>query len=135
MLEEHGMTSTNPVVTPDLARNDDDEDGDEANTMEQASGGQESVLGSTQARHRFRYEPSGEVRGKTYKSRPPRRETSVALPVQAETAAKSVRISWVPGPENIADATAKPADRRSLEFFTRITEQFRDPSPVTTLTS
>ena len=36
--------------------------------------------------------------------------------LQAEVAAKRVRISKVPGPENVADANTKPADRRSLEF-------------------
>ena len=34
MLEEHGMTSVNPVVTPALGRNDDDEHEHEANTDE-----------------------------------------------------------------------------------------------------
>ena len=36
--------------------------------------------------------------------------------LQAEIAAKRVRISKVPGPENVADANTKPAHRRSLEF-------------------
>ena len=34
MLDEHGMTSANLVVTPALARNDDDEDNEEASTTE-----------------------------------------------------------------------------------------------------
>ena len=52
--------------------------------------------------------------------------------LQEETASKSVRISKVPGPENVADANTKPADRRSLEFcrlnlgVTEIPKQFRD---------
>ena len=37
--------------------------------------------------------------------------------LQQETANKRVRISKVPGPENVADANTKPADRRSLEFY------------------
>ena len=36
--------------------------------------------------------------------------------LQAETANKNIRISKVPGPENVADADTKPADKRSLEF-------------------
>ena len=36
--------------------------------------------------------------------------------LQAQTGKKNVRISKVPGPENVADANTKPADRRSLEF-------------------
>ena len=36
--------------------------------------------------------------------------------LQAETANKNIRISKVLGPENVADAGTKPADRRSLEF-------------------
>ena len=52
--------------------------------------------------------------------------------LQAETANKNVRISKVPGPENVADANTKPADKRSLEFcrlnmgVTEIPKQFRD---------
>ena len=34
MLDEHGMTSANYVVTPALARNDDDEDDAKASTEE-----------------------------------------------------------------------------------------------------
>ena len=47
--------------------------------------------------------------------------------VAGETASKNV-----PGPENVADANTKPADRRSLEFcrlnigVTEIPKQFRD---------
>ena len=54
------------------------------------------------------------------------------LLLQAETAAKRVRISKVPGPENVADANTKPADKRSLEFYrlsmgvTQIPKKFRD---------
>ena len=54
------------------------------------------------------------------------------LRLQAETAAKRVRISKVPGPEKVADANTKPADRSSLEFcrlrvgVTEILKQFRD---------
>ena len=36
--------------------------------------------------------------------------------LQAETASKNIRISKVPGPENVADANTKPADKRALEF-------------------
>ena len=36
--------------------------------------------------------------------------------LQAETTAKRVRISKVPGPENVADTNTKPTDQRSLEF-------------------
>ena len=52
--------------------------------------------------------------------------------LQAEVAAKRVRISKVPGPENVADANTKPADRRSLEFcrmsmgVSQIPSQLRD---------
>ena len=52
--------------------------------------------------------------------------------LQAETASNNVRIGKVPGPENVADANTKPADKRSLEFFrlnmcvTEIPKQFRD---------
>ena len=52
--------------------------------------------------------------------------------LQAETASKNIRISKVPGPENVADANTKPADKRSLEFcrskmaVTEIPKQFRD---------
>ena len=52
--------------------------------------------------------------------------------LQAETASKNIRISKVPGPENVADAYTKPADKRSLEFcrskmgVTEIPKQFRD---------
>ena len=52
--------------------------------------------------------------------------------LQAETANKRVPIRKVPGPENVADANTKPADRRSLEFcrmskgVARIPKQFRD---------
>ena len=52
--------------------------------------------------------------------------------LQAETANNNVRISKVPGPENVADADTKPADRRSLEFcrskmgVKEIPKQFRD---------
>ena len=52
--------------------------------------------------------------------------------LQAETASKNVRISKVLGPENVADANTKPADKRSLEFcrskmgVTEIPKQFRD---------
>ena len=51
--------------------------------------------------------------------------------LQAETASKNIRISKVPGPENVADANTKPADKRSLEFcrskmgVTEIPKQFR----------
>ena len=54
------------------------------------------------------------------------------LRLRAETANKNVRISEVPGPENVADANTKHADRRSLEFcrlnvsVTEIPKQFRD---------
>ena len=40
ILEEHGMTTLNPVVTPALARNDDDEDEDEASTEDTDIGGE-----------------------------------------------------------------------------------------------
>ena len=52
--------------------------------------------------------------------------------LQAETANKNVRISKVSGPENVADANTKPADRGSPEFcrlnmgVTEIPKQFRD---------
>ena len=52
--------------------------------------------------------------------------------LQAETAAKNVRISKAPGPENVADANTKPADRRALEIcptsmgVTQIQRQFPD---------
>ena len=52
--------------------------------------------------------------------------------LQAETASKNIRISKVPGPENVADANTKPADKRSFEFcrskmgVTEIPKQFRD---------
>ena len=52
--------------------------------------------------------------------------------LQAETGSKNIRISKVPGPENVADANTKPADKRSLEFcrskmgVTEIPKQFRD---------
>ena len=52
--------------------------------------------------------------------------------LQAETASKNIRISKVPGPENMADANTKPADKRSLEFcrsmmgVAEIPKQFRD---------
>ena len=52
--------------------------------------------------------------------------------LQAETTAKRVRINKVPGPENVADANTKLADRRSLEFrrmsmgVTQIPQQFRE---------
>ena len=36
--------------------------------------------------------------------------------LQAETASKNIRVSKVPGLENVADANTKPADKRSLEF-------------------
>ena len=50
--------------------------------------------------------------------------------LQAETASKNIRISKVPGPENVADANTKPADKRSLAFcrskmgVTEIPKQF-----------
>ena len=50
----------------------------------------------------------------------------------AETSNKNIRISKVPGPENVADANKKPADKCSLEFcqskvgVTEIPKQFRD---------
>ena len=52
--------------------------------------------------------------------------------LQQETANKKVRISKVPGPENVADANTKPADRRSLELcrtnmgVTEIPKHLRD---------
>ena len=52
--------------------------------------------------------------------------------LQAETASKNVRISKVPGPENVADANTKTADKRLLEFcrlnvgVAEIPKQFRD---------
>ena len=53
--------------------------------------------------------------------------------LQQETAHKKVRLSEVPGPENVADANTKPTDRRrSLEFcrmsmsVTEIPKQLRD---------
>ena len=52
--------------------------------------------------------------------------------LQAETANKNIRISKVRGPENVADANTKLADKRSLEFcrtkmgVTEIPKQFRD---------
>ena len=52
--------------------------------------------------------------------------------LQAETTNKNVRISNVPGLENVADANTQLADRRSLEFcrlnvgVTEIPKQFRD---------
>ena len=52
--------------------------------------------------------------------------------LQAETASKDIRINKVPGPENVADANTKSADKRSLEFCqskmggTEIPKQFRD---------
>ena len=52
--------------------------------------------------------------------------------LQVETASKNIRISKVPGPEKVADANTKPADKRSLEFcrskmgVTEIPKQFRD---------
>ena len=52
--------------------------------------------------------------------------------LQQETAQKTVRISKVPGPENVADANTKPADKRALEFcrtnmgITEIPKQLRD---------
>ena len=55
-----------------------------------------------------------------------------AISLVAETASKNIRISKVPGPENVADANTKLADKRSLEFcrskmgVTEIPKQFRD---------
>ena len=52
--------------------------------------------------------------------------------LQAETENKNVRISKVPGPEKVAVANTKPADKRWLEFcrlnmgVTEIPKQFRD---------
>ena len=52
--------------------------------------------------------------------------------LQAETAAKRVRISKRSGPRNVADAITRLADRRSLELrrmsmgVTQIPKQFRD---------
>ena len=52
--------------------------------------------------------------------------------LQAETASKNIRISKVPGPENVADADTQLADKRSVEFcrskmgVTEIPKQFRD---------
>ena len=52
--------------------------------------------------------------------------------IQVRSANKTVRISKVPGLENVADANTKPADRRSLEFcrssvgVTEIPKQLRD---------
>ena len=52
--------------------------------------------------------------------------------LQAETASKNIRVSKVSGPENVADANTKLADKRSLEFcrskmgVTEIPKQFRD---------
>ena len=52
--------------------------------------------------------------------------------LQAETASKNVRTSKVPGPENVASANTKLADKRSLEFYrlnmgvTEIPKQFPD---------
>ena len=47
-----------------------------------------------------------------------------------ETAAKRVRISKVPGPENVADANAKHADKRSLEFCRMSLGVLADPETV-----
>ena len=52
--------------------------------------------------------------------------------LQGETANKNIRISKVPGPENVVDANTKLADKRSLVFcrskmgVTEIQKQFRD---------
>ena len=54
-LNEHGMKNAKPVVAPALVRKDDDEDEEEAITEEHrvfsTHCGQESVPGSTEARH------------------------------------------------------------------------------------
>ena len=61
------------------------------------------------------------------------RHLDVRFPLlQAEAAAKRVRISEAPGPENVADANTQLADRRSLEFcrtsmgVTQLPKQFRE---------
>ena len=43
---------------------------------------------------------------------------------------KNVRISKVPGPENVADANTKLADKRSLEFCPLNIGRHRDPETV-----
>ena len=54
------------------------------------------------------------------------------LRLQAEIAAKRVRISKVPGTDNVADSNTKTADKRSLQFCRSsmvvlpIPKQFRD---------
>ena len=51
--------------------------------------------------------------------------------LQAETASKNIRISKVPGPENVADASTKPSHKRSLEFCRSkigVTERSRNSS-------
>ena len=84
MLNERGMKNTKLVVTPASARNDDDEDEEEASTEQHPSThcGQESVPGSTEARHCFRHEPSGEVLDKTFKIRHHCVETSLVMSVR-----------------------------------------------------
>ena len=83
VLTEHGMTSANPVVMPARARNDDDDD-DECGQHRGAwnsetNCGQESVLGSTEARYCVCHEPTAEIPGKTLRGRPHRLETSLAI--------------------------------------------------------
>ena len=56
VLEEHVLTSANPVVWDIMM----------------------TTRRATQAGRRIRHEPSGEVPGKTYKNKPPRLETSFA---------------------------------------------------------
>ena len=61
-----------------------------------------------------------------------RSDSTGAIGVANVTAGKCVRISKVSGPENVAEANTKLADRRSLEFcrtsvgVMQIPKQFRD---------
>ena len=72
MLNGHGMQNAEPVVTLAVNRNNDDDESEEASAEEHRSlrrihCGQESVLGTATPRHRFPYEPSGEVSGMSFK--------------------------------------------------------------------
>ena len=65
------MQNAQPMVTPAVNRNDDDDESEEA-SAERASQssthcGQVSVLGTATTRHCFCFEPTGEVSGMSFK--------------------------------------------------------------------
>ena len=66
MLNEHGVKSAKLVVTPALARDEDDEESEETSALKGIAvlrrvAGKSQFLAPRQARHCMRHEPSGEV--------------------------------------------------------------------------